>query len=1351
LSLQVDDDTGALDEDWTMGGVRYTQLHPTALLLHKALTSGGLKDEHVFHQIVKSQLDFMEYYGTEATNRTGHFQWPELVSSFFGSLRAACNSASPYLLLRGRGPAAHVNNRVEWDNFNFPCPGVKSKKILGSCYSPGVGVNPGLLQVVLQMTEHAKAEPLDSSPKMSVWAVGITLDGMAIAPTVVVDEKYRTILGLLPGAPGPRTVQDLLNGGNFDRVDLSKWMATSAGAVVVTTLCRKVSLPVGTSVSAKSGNIGTKCLEEIRTTAKTLGTCASCLGEGSLPVKDGVTTNADFCYIDPCGACETLVTEWLMQLYEEEPDLAYPLPCHPCGQLGHCSALPALRRCGRCVRNDKVCKRLAPLVLMMDCESFQRTAMNMHDESRQNLSCPPSVAQLQCMPDGTHIGKTYKQNVMRHNIVLDGSVASPRLQLLAMFDQPKYCSRLGGLGIERRSLDSMDAQNVSAIPQVAAFAVLVREAEYMTHTPIPEFQRPYPGAMPDDIGPVIHDVAWENIREPFYVLVKAALLMCDGHSPVNVTRLADLHEEVVSLTVRAGVAFLGGRRGVHMLELTPGALHHKHPFYLLAGELDDACVAAGIAEEDGFDRLNSKGKKFALLRAQSGLGGQRTLPMLMKKEAVLREMRRLGVQVPDGKPPQTVLDTMLGAVMNPPVAEGELSEVRAALRKPRHVGGGGLTRLKLSPRVSEMMSTAPARVLEALNPLSMCAISVGRDASQIALVVLDSPSSTSNFQRVVVLFCRMEDTLVVGDLVPVVLPRAGGAVVWTDISAQRNQGDTHSLTMIVCSSTVLQRVSIIAYLQDDGRFLYKPSFTTMALYPLHMPVGARFGGVDVLDDGSIICSMQGPAIGVGHIGACGSFKMLVGLSVRRTGSSNSDGDETTTTFLCPTRVAGRVSDGNVTVMTVDYDRVRLTTRAQALEKYLLCMEEYAAAWGMRRSRKHKLASGTIEEVISVTQSLADFTREVHLAAVAHAGRSESFSTNGPDGCFSSQTRTALQLLADCLRRLSGFVWLEVCEQEFRRIAVKPRSLLTDVNENFHARVRLRIQGGMPTLAQFLRCFFRITEEMLKTTTDIGFQTYFGQSYYQPPESGGLRWSDVRPILEGARIKTAGHGRLSQPDRAIVRQALSGLQRAQQSTPRARTAMFASGTLPVSFYATQRHVQRDILLSRTGTFAASSSAPQSVGGPEIPIGSIIAVDLADLSLPPATMAQLARFGPHGILRVTDSQEQGLEAVLWSAGADDDSRALTPTDMCLSINPVTVKAVLNAAEHEYGFEGVGDACRLRLNESVWEDLLGQEVQPEDPVLDHPDVEMEPEDESVETVISVSQYGRVRRAAWNRHLDG
>ena len=70
--------------------------------------------------------------------------------------------------------------------------------------------------------------------------------------------------------------------------------------------------------------------------------------------------------------------------------------------------IPSLRRCGHCLDNGLICRRMVVLVLSTHCESGNNTVFEIFKSTIENGEIDPYLSLLSILPDCPHVGKSLK-------------------------------------------------------------------------------------------------------------------------------------------------------------------------------------------------------------------------------------------------------------------------------------------------------------------------------------------------------------------------------------------------------------------------------------------------------------------------------------------------------------------------------------------------------------------------------------------------------------------------------------------------------------------------------------------------------------------------------------------------------------------------------------------------------------------------------------------------------------------------------------------------------------------------------------------------------------------------------
>jgi hypothetical protein len=593
------------------------------------------------------------------------------------------------------------------------------------------------------------------------------------------------------------------------------------------------------------------------------------------------------------------------------------------------------------------------------------------------------------------------------------------------------------------------------------------------------------------------------------------------------------------------------------------------------------------------------------------------------------------------------------------------------------------------------------------------------------VVLVLNKMNAANQQTLSALFCSGDgDGVIVTDIQQWELQLTS----FTDISMLQVEDDfIHGALCSPDGGIYIIKMSFHVW-ADTGKFRHPPQCKVD-----HLEVDAKIRpvGVDMVKRNlfAITCDSEGDLIGlstvtVGVTGV-GLVTRVAGMTERRRRGTNGDGRQEVARFRRPTRVASvRDSATNAQCfMVVDCDRVRLTSGTKALTAFLSVLGDYTRAWGMKTS-----ASAQSSEAAKATQALGSFMQDVHVeSCVASSSPADTTTTNGPDRCFSSATRTSMLLLARQLRQLAGAL-----KGHYPIDRVKVRCLVTDTNEHFHARVRAAVSGGMPSLCKFMAIFYRVVMEMAKRLSTTGFLIYTGRSYYQPPSPTAMPWSKLAAVLCAAAAKVKKHKKkLPRGHRQLVKWAYSLARGAKQSTPRARTTMFKAGSLPAPSWSGSRHSAADERNAELSQFGSTETEEQQdhieSGIMVLRAGTMVAMLVKNLKMPPAMIVECARCGPAAVLRLESpvtlhaGAARTTIAELWIP-TRKGGRTLRGSGIVMEIECEHFAATLEAGEDVW--RATEDGYDLVLTDAVWATFLGDDDIGDDEVEDMDEVESEEE---------------------------
>ena len=175
-------------------------IHPIAVKLHEALTTGVLPADHVFALMVEQGLDLSL---RQQSSHPPPFQWDPRLLSFWETVKFYIGKSGVNLL---RGPGLHGRckkgtdkTRFSWCHSNLPIPGASTLARL----SPGSTTKPGVVRDLLVASHRVLADPARKTPPLvtnasvSVFGVAVAGDGFSLKPGLQLDMRSGTVVGMV--------------------------------------------------------------------------------------------------------------------------------------------------------------------------------------------------------------------------------------------------------------------------------------------------------------------------------------------------------------------------------------------------------------------------------------------------------------------------------------------------------------------------------------------------------------------------------------------------------------------------------------------------------------------------------------------------------------------------------------------------------------------------------------------------------------------------------------------------------------------------------------------------------------------------------------------------------------------------------------------------------------------------------------------------------------------------------------------------------------------------------------------------------------------------------------------------
>ncbi len=501
-----------------------TGLHPTVVKLQECLALGLITDDHI--SLV--MLDWgLEQSLRTFRNQMSPFPCPEAIIGFFQEVEFRGGRAIVNLC---RGPGEHgkiargkgVNrNAFHWKNRNLPAPSTKTltDHAFDCTTVPGCCREYLVSFIVIVDDPLRKVPPLVSNGSVRVYAVSVATDGISIKPGLQVDQRYGTVIGL---CDGPLDVEYCINNPVIDSHRLKTRVICDVVELHLQSMTSADSLPVGALFKPKSKH-GHEFDSDLTQFARTVSTCLSC-AQSETNVRDHVFAGDMACVTTPCGLCQ------------EAQGV-----CPSCAAKGHKFVEVNLRACDRCLKEKTLCKRLAPLLVAADCESYQNTGMELILKRSKETADNSLHALMLGGPEALHMGKRLQNACINYWVVGPGEQRINLYILHVLVHQ-------GSLDVQRAfrrvlpaaATSFRDKMDVASLLQISSPAVqqLLNQQSAIVVTIVPAYNnfwvtnRPGVVQMPTSICTA--DFGFVAFTDR----ARGQVLMADNHQPCNVSVMA---------------------------------------------------------------------------------------------------------------------------------------------------------------------------------------------------------------------------------------------------------------------------------------------------------------------------------------------------------------------------------------------------------------------------------------------------------------------------------------------------------------------------------------------------------------------------------------------------------------------------------------------------------------------------------------------------------------------------------------------------------------------------------------------------------------------------------------------
>lgn len=398
-----DDDSDWEDVREDSGAPRFQFADPVAEMLDSAVQSGLLPREHIFYKLVSGALEYVLYDHSKGEK----YKWDPALVRWSRSLLRLGRSRT-FNFLRGPGGfnatkgkkgkgTRKSNSRIDFSRFGIPLPSRRTVRRTKPGYSTASGIIRNLLISILRIAHLQSASCYVNNSSIKAIAISLTRDGLGLKPSLEFDERKKVLVG----SKKKIDIDYIKQNPVPDPSELKKSMIKDADISVVTTVDRKISLPVGVYYEA-ADQTGEEVVVEVEKIAGQLQTCLSCLEAQSKSSNSILIHNCEC--TSRCESC----------LDQKEV-------CRECQENSFQSIEPQLRPCSNCIADQKQCVKFVVTCYSTDCEQKNKTALELL-QSRKEDDAQGRQSNLRLTegtPDAVHVGKCLKGSLANWWLVVD--------------------------------------------------------------------------------------------------------------------------------------------------------------------------------------------------------------------------------------------------------------------------------------------------------------------------------------------------------------------------------------------------------------------------------------------------------------------------------------------------------------------------------------------------------------------------------------------------------------------------------------------------------------------------------------------------------------------------------------------------------------------------------------------------------------------------------------------------------------------------------------------------------------------------------------------------------------------
>ena len=538
------------EDDLNTVYVGIDQADSLCIKLNKLIETGKIQRDRIFYKVINDVVQIM-YDPFHPYDR----EVIELFNTitYLGGKATTCFIRSPMNL--GDGKDSH---RTKEKKMNLGGPSESVCRKYQAAYTPDPGVIKALSFAFINLVKgDGETAPLLKSDNLEVTPCAFANDGTSLKPAIEFEWRLKENVGL-------KFKVDLAyikEHTDPSADDLRNNIITEAIVSSLPTLDNKFSLPCAVDYATQKGKTGEAMANKCETHIKTVQTCEAC--QRRTPGQRNILTLENIRCKSFCNVC-----------YEKKG------VCEECLEKVHISYVPSLKRCGHCLDNGLICRRMVVLVLSTDCESGNKTAFEIFKSKIENGEIDPYLSLLSILPDCPHVGKSLKVSFSNWWLKC-GDERSNLSQLRSLRNRSDNTTKekFRKLLPKNDHVKNKDRQDASAVLELTKQSVIdeLSQTGYVCQTIIPQLdkftQENRMGMIPSPISIAAANYGWIlflafDEKSNTSTLYKARL-----HSPVD--KLISLKKGTRAKEVHyvQGIAFLACESGpLKATEVLPDAI-----------------------------------------------------------------------------------------------------------------------------------------------------------------------------------------------------------------------------------------------------------------------------------------------------------------------------------------------------------------------------------------------------------------------------------------------------------------------------------------------------------------------------------------------------------------------------------------------------------------------------------------------------------------------------------------------------------------------------------------------------------------------------------------------------------